>query len=195
MKFYILIGIILLLIIGSASLYIALNSKPDKLSAKQREEAVGEIMGRKANLNPEIKTGSGNFESKYISFSYPSAAVEYKYKNSDSRNSKVKDIYSYDIKSPRIVFNYIASQASGKIEDNSAVKFRLIPSSGYKSEEIKADGISGILFSKESEGEYPSEASAFFLTNGIIYSLSVTSSSLEDAKKLMSSTISSINFK
>lgn len=188
--------VILLLILAGGFIYTSL--KPDKLTPEQREEAIGQIMGRKANLNPEIKTGDTHFEGKYATFDYPAAAKIYEYRSTQIKNNdNMLESFSFDMQAPRRVFNYTVEENSssvGKIEDLPAVNFRKNPANGYKQENIKVGNNTGFAFVKDGSGEFMAEKSGFFLVNGNIYTISVTASTKADADSLFKEVLSSMKF-
>lgn len=172
-------------------------SKPDKLTEKERQEAIDKVVGGKANLNgPEVKTGSGIYKGKHAEFSYPASAEIYDYKDPNSVNSDPEsESFSFDIKSPRLVFNYNASATREvKLEDISAVKFRNDPANGYANSEEKVDGVIGVSFKKDRSGEYMAEKTLFVLNNGNLITISITGSSLEEVENLFDSIKQTLKF-
>lgn len=198
MKKWIFGGVLVIFVIILVGGFIYTSLKPDKLTSKQREEAISQIMGRKANTNPEIKKGNGIHEGKYATFNYPAAAKVYEYRDTELKNnSNMLESFSFDMQAPRRVFNYTVEKNSssiGKIDDISAVNFRKNPSSGYKQENIKVGSEVGLAFAKDSSGEFMAEKSGFFLVNGNIYTISVTASTKTDAESLFKEVLSSMKF-
>lgn len=193
----IILGVVILFLIIVLILGFFYASKPDKFSEKEKEEAIAQILGRKANTDPEIKTGNGSYEGKLIKFSYPAAAEEYKYRGEDMKNNTDEaENFSFDLKSPRLVLNYTASATKEtKIEDESAVKFRDNPSSGYTKSQEKINGLTGFSYKKDRSGEFNAEKSTFIINNGYLYTFSISGSSLEDIEKLHKQIIGSVVFK
>ena len=191
----ILLVILGLLLIGIAAFFI-LNSKPDVLTDAEKEEKIAEMLGRKANLNPEIKKGNGKFNGEYVSFSYPASAEEYEYRDPGiANNENLLESFSFDLQNPRRILNYTVSKSSAReLEDIPAIKLRLDVTRGYKEENEEVDGVEGLVFSKERSGEYLAEKSLFLLTDGNIYTISITGSSLMDIEKLYNQIINTFVF-
>lgn len=180
---------------GMAAAYI-LFSKPDELTPEEKEKAISEILGRKANINPNVVTGDTSFKGKYAYFDYPKAAKIYEYKDPGVKNNENSlESFSFDLQAPRRIFNYTSDSSSvSKLEDITAVSFRKNASNGYSEEIVKADGNSGLAYTKNANGEFMAEKTAFFLVNGKVYTVSVTAGNLDDAKKLFSEVIGSFAF-
>lgn len=192
----ILIILILILIVG-VGFYFA--SKPKELSQKEKDAAYAKILGRDANLNPDVKTGNVNYNGKYVTFSYPAAAKVYKYVDPDSKkNAYIKERFSFNIKNPKLVLNYTAESDQGVVKtlnDYPAVKMRKDKSFGYTQADLDSDGTSGIAFSRDRSGEADAEKTMFFLKDGMIYSISITGSNLDDVSDLFNTIASSFKFR
>jgi hypothetical protein len=194
---FILILILTIAVLFAVSIgFIYLNSKPNTFSDKEKEEAIGKMLGRKANLNPDIKTGNVTYNGDYVQFSYPASGQVYEYKSEGLKNNKnLLESFSFDMQNPRRILNYTVFKTnSSKIEDIPAVKLRKDKSNGYKEEDENINGVGGLSFSKDRNGEYLAEKSLFVLLNGNIYSISITGSSLDDVKELYNSIIGSLSF-
>lgn len=188
------IGLPIVLIGG----FILLNSEPDKLTEKQREEAIDEILGRRANLgDADIKTGDTTFVGKYGSFSYPASAEIYEYKDTETLNNESDlESFSFDMENPRRIFNYSVTKSNvSSLDDIPSVSFRENSSNGYKVKEEKLADAPGLSFTKDRSGEFMAEKTGYFLVDGNLYSISVTASSLEDASKLYGEIIASFILK
>lgn len=188
---------VLLTIIAAISAFFVLNSKPDGLSQKDKEEAIGKILGRKPNLNPNVKTGNDKYEGKYADFEYPAKAKIYEYRGGMANNTET-EIFSFDIENPRLILNYSAEEGRTdlkNLEDIPSVKLRQDKSRGYTQIQIKADGKEGLAFTKRESSEYRAEKSGFFLVDSKAYSFSVTGNNLEDVSKLFDDIIESLVFK
>ncbi len=186
MKKIVIIVFVVILILILVGGFIVM-SKPDKMTEVQKQKAIADMLGRKVNAGSDVKTGSTIFNGKYASFRYPAAAVVYTYKgNEDMKNNDSDgDSFSFDIKSPRLVFNFNANKSSDvSLLDNSSVKLRHDKASGYTEKEEKVDKINALSFTKDRSGEFPAEKSLFFIDNGILYTISISGSSIRDIEKL-----------
>jgi hypothetical protein len=195
-KIILLTLIIVLLVAGGAFFYI--ESKPSKLSAEEKDRAYSKILGREVDLSPETATGDTKYNGKYASFIYPASAKIYKYIDPDSKkNAYTKERFSFDVKNPKLVLNYTAEDnqgAVGKLSDYPAVKLRQDKSFGYTETEVTSDGVKGLGFTKDVGSENDAEASAFFLRNGMIYSISITGNNLMDVTDLFKKITGSLTF-
>lgn len=177
---------------GGVTAFFVLNSKPDELSKGQKEQAIGQILGRKPNLNPQVKTGNVTYGGKYASFSYPGRAKIYEYKNRSGANS---ESFSFDIDSPRLILNYSAARSDLKISsDVPSVRLRQDLSNGYAESKIKADGQEGIVFSKKESSGVRAEKTGFFLVNATLYTISITGNNLEDVTKMFDQIVKTLKF-
>lgn len=189
--------LVIIIIFGLISGFILLNSKPDEMSQAQKEKALAQMLGRKANTNPEIKTGSGIYSGKFVEFSYPAAAEEYKYRAENTKDNKsILETFSFDLKMPRLILNFtVIDTPASKFDDVPSLRFRENTSSGYTKSDAKADGVAGVSYKKDKDGEFLAEKSTFFLKDGKSYTFSVTGSSLIEVEKLSDQIINSIVFK
>lgn len=198
MKKLVIIVLIIAIGVGLISAFILLNSKPDKMTDEQREKAISEMLGRKANTNPNIKTGDTTYNGKYAKFEYPAAAKIYEHRGDDIKNNDSQiESFSIDLQSPRRVFYYTATKldsGTSKLDDIPAVSFRKNASNGYSSNEEKVDGVLGTSFVKDRSGEFMAEKTGYFLVNGNLISISVTASSIRDAEDLYKNVTSSLIF-
>jgi hypothetical protein len=198
MKKLIIFAVIVVGIFAFIAVFILYNSKPDKLSDKAREEALGQILGRKPNLNPQVKAGESTFTGKYISLSYPARAKIYEYISDSVKKDKAfLETFSFDIDAPRMIFNYTAYKNAADLtglDEFPAVSFRQNKSNGYSEKKVMADGVGGLSFSKQGSGEYKSESSAFFFKDDALYSFSVTANSPQDAQKLLGEILKTVVF-
>jgi hypothetical protein len=197
-KRLLIFAVIIICVISLIAGYIVYNSKPDQMSDKARQEALNEILGRKANLNPNIKTGNTTFNGKYITITYPARSKVYEYvSDTMKKDPALLETFSFDIEAPRMVFNYTAykdNSSIGSMEDVPAIDFRQNKSNGYSQKEVSVDGESGMSFSKEGSGENPSEVSTFFLKNGAILALTFTGNNIKEVKKLSEEVLNSLIF-
>jgi len=196
-KKIILLVLILVLVIGIIALFIY-GSKPDKMTDTQKEKAIAGMLGRKVNTGNDVKVGNISFEGKYAQFSYPAAAVVYGYKgNEDMKNNDSGgDNFSFDLKNPRLVFNFTANKSTDvNLLDISSVKFRRDSANGYIEKEEKIGNVSALSFMKDRSGEFPAEKSIFLLSGGVLYTISITGSSIEEVSKLSDQIIASLSFK
>ena len=196
MKKWILISVLILLLAGSGIAFYILSLPPkDSLSNGFKEEAVTRLLGRKAQLNPEVKTGNTQYKGKYISFKYPAKALIYAYReNSTSSTSASLEDFSFDIKQPKLVFNMTGvskTSNSSTIEDYPAVRLRLQRSYEYTKSTFTMDKMRGVAFFKKENG---GEKSGFILNDGKIYTISITGTSGREVEKLFSNIIATVSF-
>lgn len=194
------VAAILIIALGFVAGMIAafvLFSKPDEFTSAEKEKAINEILGRKANLDPQIKTGNGEFSGKYASFKYPAAGKIYDYKDPGSTNNESDlESFSFDLQNPRRIFNYtVDSTSMTKLDELPAVSFRKNSANGYKETSREIDGISALSFTKDRNGEFMAENSTFFIKDGNLFTISITGSSIEDIEKLQKEIFSSIKLK
>lgn len=169
--------------------YILSQPPKDTLSKEFKEEAVTKLLGRKAQLDAQnVATGNKEYKGKYISFAYPARALTYTYRNS-STSATLED-FSFDIKSPKIVFNMRVAEIAGGLEDYPAVRLREVRSE-YKSTEVTIDGVAGLTYYKTGQ---EAEKSGFFVLKGKIYTISIMGTSGEVVEKLFDEIISSVSF-
>jgi hypothetical protein len=198
LKKLLIIILILGVIIAGVAAFFILNSEPDKLSETQKEEAVAQILGRKPNLNPDVKTGNITYEGERLSFSYPARAVEYEFQDpSRANNTSELESFSFDIENPRLIFNYIAVEKPDltRLSDEPGVKLREDNARGYEGEEVEIQGIEGVSYKKDAGGGNRAEKSAFILNNGVLYTISITGASLRDVEELFEQIVNSAEFK
>jgi hypothetical protein len=197
-KKLLIVIVVIVSVVGLIAGYIIYNSKPDQMSDKARQEALGQILGRKPNLNPNIKTGNTTFTGKYISLTYPGRAKVYEYvSDALKKDPAFLETFSFDIEAPRTVFNYSAyankSEMTG-IDEVPAVAFRQNKSNGYSQKEVTVDGEQGLTFSKQGSGENPSEVSTFFFKDNVIYALSFSGNNMEDTANLSKEILGTVAF-
>ena len=68
LKKLLILGLVLGVVIAGIAAFFILNSTPDELTEKQKEQAVADILGRKPNLNPDVKTGDIEFVGEKLTF-------------------------------------------------------------------------------------------------------------------------------
>ncbi len=190
--------IILLIIIVIVGILFSVLSQPskEKLSKDFKEQAITKLLGRKAKLDvaPE-KTGNVEYKGKYISFSYPAKAEIYTIKDPGfASSSALLENFSFDIRSPRLIFNMAILKNNGKaksVDDNPGVKLRQNAPFTYKETLVTIDGVYGKVYARRDEEP---EKTGFFLHNDMMYSLSVTGTVFEDVQSLFDSLVKSITF-
>lgn len=169
--------------------YILSQPPKETLSKEFKEEAVTKLLGRKAQLDVEnVAAGNKEYKGKYISFSYPAKALIYTYRNS-STSATLED-FSFDIKSPKIVFSMRVTEIAGGLEDYPAVRLREARNE-YKRARLTIDGVAGLAYFKTGQ---EAEKSGFFLKSGKIYTISITGISGVEVEKLFDDIISSVFF-
>ena len=197
MKKIIIIGAVFLVAVLSVVAFFVIDSKPDKLTEKEKEKALTKILGRKANTEGE-KTGNVSYSGKYASFVYPAKAKVYKYVDPDSKKNKsIVERLSFDIEDPRLILIYTVEQNPnpvGTIEDYPAVKLREDKSSGYVRSGFTVDSERGITFSKSGSGEARAEKTSFFLRGNLIYTISITGTNIIDITDLFKLITGSFTF-
>lgn len=194
-KKVLIVLLVLLIVAGVIAFYIFSQPPDQQLSEQFKQDAATKILGRKAQLTEEnVPVGNTKYEGKYLTFEYPAKALVYEYKdpNFASNSSRLED-FSFDIKTPKLVFNLqvLENPQLASIDDYPAVRMRSNPSSGYKESVISADNTSGKAYLKD--GSEP-EQSGFFLKNNKIYSLSITGVSSDEVQKLFSQIVGSVSF-
>ncbi|MDO8269404.1 MAG: hypothetical protein Q7T54_01900 [Candidatus Levybacteria bacterium] len=188
-KLVLLVVLVLIIAAGGIAFYILSQPPKEKLSDEFKQKAVTKLLGRKAQLDAQnVATGNKEYEGKYISFSYPAKALIYTYRNS-STGAPLED-FSFDIKSPKIVFNMRVSEIAGGLEDYPAVRLREVRSE-YKKAKLTIDGVAGLTYYKTGQ---EAEKSGFFVRKGKMYTISITGTSGEVVEKLFDEIISSVSF-
>lgn len=192
MKKWILLGFLALIIISGAIAFYILSQPPkEKLSQEFKEKAVTKLLGRKAQLEAKnIPTGNTEYKGKFINFSYPAKAVIYEYR--DNKNSANLEDFSFDIKSPKLVFNMTVTSAAANLDEIPAVRLRETRGYEYKKEIKKIAGVDGYIYYKS--GTDP-EKSGFFIGNSKLFTLTVTGVTDEEVGKLFDEIISSVSLK
>ena len=183
------------LILGGIAFYYFSQPPKDKLSDRYKEQAIEKLLGRKANINPEkVKTGDAEFKGKYITFKYPAKAVVYKYQDpSFKKNDTRLEDFSFDIKSPRLVFNLQVLQDTSNLSsivDYPGVRLREVRSEYKRSDITIGDTKGKVYFNSSSQAE----KTGFFLKNEIIYSISITGSDADEVSLLFDNIIRTVSF-
>lgn len=181
--------LILILLLGGIGFYILSLPPKETLSKEFKEEAVTKLLGRKANLNPEaIPAGNTQYNGKYISFQYPAKALIYTYNKDTKRN--IEDL-SFDIKSPKLIFNMTVTDHSGTFNDVPAASLREQRLYEYKKSEPVVDNTKGIVYFKS--GQSP-EKTGFFIANGKLFTFSVTGTVDVEVGKLFDEVVATVSF-
>lgn len=193
-KKLIILSLLLIAVLACILVFYIFSQPPkDQLSAEFKEKAIADILGRKANINPEkVASGNKEFEGKYVRFSYPAKVAIYEYRN--NTQSSVLEDFSFDLSSPKTVFNMTVNEGNTGIltlGDIPSVRLREDRGYEYEAKKIEVNGISGMSFFK---GGMQAEKSGFFLTGGKIYSFSVTGSSEKEVVKLFDDVIKTASF-
>lgn len=194
-KKLILLSVLLILLLSGAAAFYILSAPPkEALTDEFKEEAVTRLLGRKANINPEnVPTGDTEYEGENIYFKYPAKALIYTYRDS-SKSANLED-FSFDVKTPKLVFNMQVLDNNSNLTtilDFPSVRLREQRSYEYKITDIKAGKNAGKAYYKA--GSEP-EKSGFFLANGKIYSISITGTNDEEVSKLFDKIISTLVLK
>ena len=191
---FLVIGVLLLI----AGILFYVYSQPSNkiMSDEEKQEKVTQLLGRKANLTNETPQGDTDFNGKYITFKYPARALEYNYReNSTSSNSASIEDFSFDITAPKLVFNLQVLTNTAKISSISsypAVRLRETRLYEYKKANIDLDKITGLTYTKSENGP---EKSGFWLSEGKIYSISITGSDINAMEDLFNSVVKSARLK
>lgn len=194
MKKWISFAVLALIILAGVLAFYILSQPPkDKLSEEFKKAALSKLLGRSVNLTDDTPKGLALYDGSKILFSYPAKAVPYDYQKVKSEKSGDLDSFSFDIKDPKLVFNLTVKATGAKtLSDIPAVRLREERGYEYKKNQSTMDGISGVVYFKT--GRNP-EASAFYLRDGNVYTISITGSQAEEINKLFSSVVSSAKFK
>lgn len=185
-----LIVLCLIIVCGAVVFYILSQPPKDKLTEEFKEEAVTKLLGRRAQLEAEnVAQGNTEYNGRYISFQYPAKALIYTYRSGSS--SATLEDFSFDIKSPKLVFNMKVSESGAELLDVPAVRLREQRLYEYDKEEITIDNVKGLTYYKR--GQQP-EKSGFFAAFGRLYTVSVTGVSDRDVARLFDDISGSVSF-
>lgn len=183
--------IITIVILISAFIYYSLPTDT-KYSTSQKEKALGDLLGRKVNLEDSKPREDITYSDKYISFKYPGNASVYTYKDPTfASRSGILATFSYDLRNPRVVANFVASKREdiNSLSDDPAFTLRSNPSRGYKSEIIKK--LDGVLFKRDGQ---ENERSLFLMKDGVEYYFILTGTDPKKLDSLISLIVSSFKF-
>lgn len=196
MKRFIILVLVVFLIVFIIITFLFLNHSPKNLSNAQKEAAIAKILGRKPNLTNNTKTGDTQYKGKYVSFTYPAAAVIYtQMLNGKPVEQTNLEYFSFDLSSPKLVFSMEVIQVSQSVqvlEDYPGVKLREIENDIYAKKEVSADDKNGLVFERISDNGF--EKTAFFYLGGKIFSLTVSGSDQKTGEQLYMKVISSLKF-
>lgn len=165
-----------------------------KMTQVQKEKALTELLGRKVDLSKRKKSGNAEYKDTYLSFKYPAEAVEYKYKDPTfASQSGLLSSFSFDMRNPRIIFNYAAGKRENikSLSDDPSYTLRSNPARGYKSSEINIDSNTATLFKRDGQ-DY--ERSLFLMKDEVEYSFILTGSDPKTLDKLIELISSSLKF-
>lgn len=161
------------------------------LTESQKQQALTRLLGRKVNLSND-KKADATYDDKLLSFNYPGSAVIYEYRDPSLANIKsIVGTFSYDIKIPKAVFNYVSEERPEmkSLDDDSSYRLRTLPERGYQKSAVHVSGVDGVLFKKDDPTG--SERSLFILYRNtfITFSLSGESGELDRILTLLTSTL------
>jgi hypothetical protein len=166
---------ILLIFLASILIYLYLNYSPKELSQAEKEAAVAKILGRKPQLNDNSPKGDTKYMGKYITFTYPAAAVPKKQLlNGKEVPYTGLEQFIFKMDSPKLtVYLEVINSPSNvsTLTDYPSVKLRQIQSGAYMEEEGLIEDVKGLVFEKAELSSF--EKTGFFMSNGKIYSFSV----------------------
>lgn len=193
MKKWILISVLLIVVVCSFVGFYLLSLPPkEKLSEEFKKEAITNLLGRKAQLEDKaVPTGDSRYSGRYLRFLYPAKALIYTYEDKDSKNSSDVEKFSFDIKSPRLIFNMENYPYSQNLDDYPAIRLREDRSYEYTKKEVNIDGVKGVEYFKEDQA---AEKSGFFINSGRIFAFSVTGPNSDEVEKLFDKIIASVSF-
>ena len=192
-KLYI-VFVVFVIILAGLFIYFSLQKAPE-LTPREKEQAVAELLGRKAKLSDTKEKENGKYGGKYAEFSYPGNAVVYTYKDPDFAQEKgLLESFSYDLKAPRVVFNYVATKRDDfkTLDDDPSYRLRTLGSRGYKKTTVKMSNVEGIAFQKDDQEN--SERDLFAIHNGVLYSFVFTGSDPKELDKLAGLLLASFKF-
>jgi hypothetical protein len=188
--------LLLLLVAACLGIFLVLNHSAKSLSEAEKQAALVNILGRKPILTNNEATGNTQYNGQYVTFNYPTKAVIYTYKDPNIvKNNSELEMFSFDIKNPRLVLNFSVSDNSSSIidiKDNSGAIFRQNKSNGYLQSEFSISGSKGLVFAKQ--GAQP-EKTGFWLFNNKIYTLSITGRDFMEIENLFNNVTVSTKFK
>ncbi len=191
------LALILLIILFSAGGYFIISQKTRVLTEKEKQAALVKLTGENPGItNSNISKGDKEYKGKYLSFMYPATAAIY---NLTVNGKKVEDTaaleyFAFDTKAPNIsvVTEVIESPPSVlKAEDYPSVRLRQTDLS-YSQSQITISNITGLSFTKNNPGEV--EKSAFFYSDGKMYTFSVTGSDFNSVSGLFNKITSTAKF-
>ncbi len=195
-KLYIWVGLLFMPFLVLSFLFYFFSKPSGKpLSDEFKEKAIEKMLGREAVLTDTTPKGEKIYDGKNITFSYPAKAVVYEYREqSSSKDERGLDDFSFDIKSPKLVFNLKVMESRGAqtLSDIPAVKLRQNRSYEYKKENFTLDGIMGESYSKSENG---GEKSGFVINNGKTITISITGSDFIEIERLFASIATSSKLK
>lgn len=184
--------VLILLVLTGLFIYFSIPVK-NSLTSSQKESLLEKTVGRDVSFSSFKNKENKTFEGKKVSFKYPGDAILYNYKdpNFATRSGSV-EMFSYDLKEPRVVFNYVATDKNLlSLSDDPAVALRRTKARGY-SEELLELGQEGAKFTRKGT---ENEVSLFILRNGVVYSFVLTGSDFGLLNIIMGGVSSSLVFK
>lgn len=182
----------MILLTGAIIFIVISQPSSEKFSDKEKEKAIANLLGRKANISPQDeKKGSSRYKGKYIAFDYPAKAIIYEYKNEDSKLGSDGESFSFDIKNPRVIFNMMSNLTSGSYLDIPSIRLREERSYEYKKKEVTVSGVKGVTYLKSGP---ESEKSGFFIKDGRLYTISMTGSDDKTISEMFDQIILSVSF-
>lgn len=171
------IGIFLIIatVVVSVSIYLMLLPEAHPMTDSEKQQAVSKILGRQANLTDKKPEGNTEYKDDYLSFSYPAAAAEYKYRDPGFASTKgLVSSFSYDLHDPRVVFNYsaVSNPSVNSLDDDPSYRLREDPSRGYRMSKITIDNVPATLFQQDNSQN--SEATLFIFYNKTLFTFATT---------------------
>jgi hypothetical protein len=182
MKKFIVLAIFVLILAGLFAYYSV--PRQEQLSQAQKEQKLTDLLGRKVDLSDKKPQADKKFEGKFVSFMYPADAVIYAHREAGSTGTLGSlESFSYDLKSPKVVFNYQVFSSIKSLDDLPSFRLRALAERAYVSENIAVKEFSGTLFKKD-EGQI-SERSLFVYKSDKAYIFVLTGSDPETLDGVM----------
>jgi hypothetical protein len=190
-----IILLIVLIALIAGGVYYFFKPLDQRLTKQDKEQALTKLLGRKVDLSNKGPQKDREYKDKYIKFAYSGVASIYDYQDpSFASGSGLLASFSYDLRNPRVVFNYAAKSKPEyhNVDDDSSYRLRTLPERGYKKSTVHLDNYDATLFTKN---EFPtSERSLFMLKDKVAYSFVFTGSDSKYLDTVVSLFSSSFKF-